>query len=199
MGFKRTIAAILAVGFLAGSAQAEELSITNLVGKVPSSDEILEALITPTGIRIERPRPASVLNPAEPELVAVADAAEPPFMAVALDVQFSFDSANLTTNARQVLDALGEALTTEKTADFSFRIEGHTDAAGSEIYNLALSERRASAVKHYLSANYGVPFSRLQTVGKGETELYDPADPEGGANRRVQIVNLGSQKVAQLN
>lgn len=202
MGIKRTFAAIVAVSLLAGSAQAQDLKITNLMGKVPSSSEILDALITPTGIRIERAEDAAEVVAAAPESAAVEIAAqdqEQAFMAVALEVRFTFDSANLTAQAKQVLDALGEALMAQQSADFAFRIEGHTDSVGSEVYNLSLSERRAAAVKHYLSANHGVPVQRLQAQGKGESELYDPANPESGANRRVQIVNLGNQHLAQLN
>ncbi|MHA1563901.1 MAG: OmpA family protein [Alphaproteobacteria bacterium] len=202
MGFKHTFAAIVAISLLAGTAQAQELTITNLMGKVPSSNEILDALITPTGIRIEQPatdaQDTSVFSAPDTELAA-AQGPDEAFLAVALEVRFDFDSANLTASARQVLDALGEALMAQETANFSFRIEGHTDSVGSAVYNFSLSERRALAVTHYLSTNHGVPTSRLLAQGKGESELYDTANPQGPANRRVQIVNLGNQQLAGLN
>ena len=48
-------------------------------------------------------------------------------------------------------------------------IEGHCDERGSEEYNLALGERRASGVKRYL-VDLGVPASRLRTVSFGEAK-----------------------------
>ncbi len=199
MGFKHTIAAFLALGLLAGTAQAaEDLTITNLMGKVPSSGEILDALITPLGIRIEAPATPGAVESEGLELSA-ADAPDEAFLAVALEVRFGFDSANLTATAKQVLDALGGALLDQQSADFSFRIEGHTDSVGSQAYNLSLSERRALAVKQYLIAEHGIPAARLQALGKGESELFDAADPTSGANRRVQIVNLGNQRLAGLD
>ncbi len=72
-------------------------------------------------------------------------------------------------------------------------IEGHTDSIGSDGYNLRLSERRAKAVKMYLVAR-GVEGSRLDTLGKGESEPVadnskDGKDnPEGRAmNRRAEL------------
>jgi flagellar motor protein MotB len=47
-------------------------------------------------------------------------------------------------------------------------------------------------VKGYLVGRLGIESNRLETVGKGEEEPIDPKDPENPANRRVQIVNLGS-------
>lgn len=198
MGFKHTIAAFLALGLLTSTAQAaEDLTITNLMGKVPSSGEILDALITPTGIRIEAPAAQGAVEPDGLKLSA-AEAPDEAFLAVALEVRFDFDSAILTATAKQVLDALGTALMDQQSADFSFRIEGHTDSVGSEAYNLSLSERRALAVKRYIIAEHGVPTARLQSLGKGEAELLDAANPTSAANRRVQIVNLGNQRLAGL-
>jgi flagellar motor protein MotB len=47
-------------------------------------------------------------------------------------------------------------------------------------------------VARYLISELGIEPKRLQTVGKGETELLHPDDPENAENRRVQIANLGS-------
>jgi outer membrane protein OmpA-like peptidoglycan-associated protein len=69
-------------------------------------------------------------------------------------------------------------------------IEGHTDAVGDETYNQTLSEQRALAVRQYLAGKQ-VDAARLETVGKGETELLEAADGEAAVNRRVRIINLG--------
>ncbi len=111
---------------------------------------------------------------------------------VALDIRFGFNSAELTGQAREQLDQLGAALTSDALAGFSFDIEGHTDAKGSDTYNRSLSDQRARAVKSYLIDRYGVDAERLRAVGYGESKLKRPDDPEHSDNRRVEIVNTGS-------
>ena len=71
-------------------------------------------------------------------------------------------------------------------------IEGHTDAKGGDGYNQNLSELRARAVQRYLIEHFGIAESRLMARGFGKTRLLDPAHPEDGVNRRVQVVNLSA-------
>jgi outer membrane protein OmpA-like peptidoglycan-associated protein len=66
----------------------------------------------------------------------------------------------------------------------TIRIEGYTDQTGSEAYNQALSERRATAVKNAL-VQRGVDPARIQTVGYGESQ---PISSNAAMNRRVNIV-----------
>ena len=71
-----------------------------------------------------------------------------------------------------------------------FLIEGHTDAVGSDVYNLKLSKLRAESVKRALSTYYVIPAKNLRTVGLGERFLKIPtADPEP-ENRRVSILRI---------
>jgi outer membrane protein OmpA-like peptidoglycan-associated protein len=111
--------------------------------------------------------------------------------AVSLQVPFGFNSATLSEDAKQILNKLGGALTSELLRDSSFLIEGHTDSKGSDAYNQQLSERRAEAAARYLQDQFSIPVVRLKTQGKGEEEPLNKEDPEAGENRRVQIVNLG--------
>jgi len=69
-------------------------------------------------------------------------------------------------------------------------IEGNTDERGSEEYNLALGERRATAVKRYL-VDLGVPNSRLRTVSFGEAKPAVPGHDESAYryNRRSDFSN----------
>ena len=89
-----------------------------------------------------------------------------------------------------MLDNLATALTTD-LASYRFVLEGHTDAVGSDRYNLELSERRAEAVQSYLRELYRIAPERLTTVGKGERELLLPDQPKAAPNRRVRVVNQG--------
>jgi len=69
-------------------------------------------------------------------------------------------------------------------------IEGHTDSYGSDQANLALSEKRAEAVKQYLLANMGLPPSKVAAVGFGETKPVANNETDSGRtkNRRIDVV-----------
>ena len=68
-----------------------------------------------------------------------------------------------------------------------FLIEGYTDAVGSEIDNLSLSDRRAESVAIALTQQFGVPAENLSTQGYGEQYLKVPTDGPERANRRVTV------------
>jgi outer membrane protein OmpA-like peptidoglycan-associated protein len=68
-----------------------------------------------------------------------------------------------------------------------FLIEGHTDAVGSEIDNLSLSDRRAESVALVLSQQFGVPAENLTTQGYGNQYLKVPTPGPERANRRVTV------------
>lgn len=110
-----------------------------------------------------------------------------------LQVNFEFDSSNLTNDAQLTLKTLGEALKAKELASLRFRIVGHTDSRGTAEYNMDLSQRRANAVRSYLMQFQSIAGDRLEAEGKGKTELIDAANPEAGINRRVQIITLGAQ------
>jgi outer membrane protein OmpA-like peptidoglycan-associated protein len=66
-------------------------------------------------------------------------------------------------------------------------IEGHTDAVGSDLDNLTLSDRRAETVATILTETFEVPAENLTTQGYGEQYLkIDTQEPER-ENRRVTI------------
>lgn len=111
--------------------------------------------------------------------------------AVSLQVQFNYNSAELTEASKQKLAVVASALNSPKLAHYKFRIEGHTDAVGSAKFNLGLSKRRAQSVANHLSEEYAVQPNRLRAIGKGMSELANPADPKASENRRVVIVNVG--------
>jgi outer membrane protein OmpA-like peptidoglycan-associated protein len=68
-----------------------------------------------------------------------------------------------------------------------FLVEGHTDAVGSDIDNLSLSDRRAESVALVLSEQFGVPAENLTTQGYGEQYLKIPTQGPERANRRVTV------------
>jgi len=121
-----------------------------------------------------------------PTQIAYASATPSGAAALALPVQFGFDSADILPSARRQLDALAEGIRLLPLVR-SVVIEGHTDASGSAPYNESLSQRRAYAVKHYLVAMHGIDPGRLHAVGLGEYGLLRGYDPYAPENRRVQF------------
>jgi outer membrane protein OmpA-like peptidoglycan-associated protein len=79
----------------------------------------------------------------------------------------------------------------QRYPESTIQIVGHTDSDGDAGSNQQLSERRANAVADVL-LNQGVPFQRIQTFGRGESQpIASNFTPEGKAqNRRVEIVIL---------
>jgi outer membrane protein OmpA-like peptidoglycan-associated protein len=114
-----------------------------------------------------------------------------------LHVNFAYNSADLTSDARITLDNLGTALRDQRLDGYSFTIAGHTDAKGSAQYNQGLSERRAAAVRQYLIERFAVAARRLIAVGYGKSQLLDPSRPDDGVNRRVQIINATASSSRQ--
>ncbi|AML50702.1 OmpA family protein [Falsihalocynthiibacter arcticus] len=108
---------------------------------------------------------------------------------VNLNVSFDFDSAALRSDQLPKLVELCSAL---KAADVQqIRILGHTDASGSAEYNERLSKLRAEEVKRFLVTDCGFPEDRMEALGVGERNLFDPADPNADKNRRVEFQALG--------
>jgi len=110
--------------------------------------------------------------------------------AASLLIIFETNSATLTPKGKQSLDVVGRALNSEKLTGYKFTIEGHSDPRGGEDYNLRLSQARAESVVSYLEQSHQIEAARLKPVGKGPTQLLNPARPEAPENRRVTIKRL---------
>jgi len=110
------------------------------------------------------------------------------------DVLFEFGSSDLTFGGKRKIRAIADTVL-RLAGGRRIAVEGHTDSIGAELYNQALSERRAEAVAGQLK-NAGVPEALVGAKGFGEAypvapnEYPDGADnPAGRAkNRRVEIV-----------
>jgi len=103
------------------------------------------------------------------------------------DVHFDFDRYSLRPEATRALDEAIRTLQANPT--LRIEIEGHTCNIGTAEYNLALGERRATAVREYLTSR-GVTADRLRTVSYGEERpKYDNAREETRRlNRRAAMV-----------
>jgi len=104
-------------------------------------------------------------------------------------VQFQTGSATLLAASHAILDNVYQVLV--DAPYLRLRIEGHTDAEGTDASNLTLSEDRARSVRAYLESK-GIESSRLESVGYGETRPIDTNRTATGrtANRRVEFMIL---------
>ena len=99
-------------------------------------------------------------------------------------IYFDYDKSNIRGDGATILRDNAEVIK-NNTSWGEITIEGNTDERGSEEYNLALGERRATAVKRYLT-DLGVPATRLRTVSFGEAKPAVPGHDESAYryNRR---------------
>ena len=107
------------------------------------------------------------------------------------NVLFEFNSSQLTSEAKGIIDLIGNYLKNNKTT--RIKISGHTDGIGPVDYNQNLSEKRTRSVRNYLVEN-GASKSQLEYKGYGESQPVAPNkidgedNPEGRAqNRRVEF------------
>jgi len=105
-------------------------------------------------------------------------------------IRFEFDRSVLTDEALQLLDAKVAAL--QANPSIRVRIEGNADDAGSDEYNMALSQKRAATAHRYFTER-GIDGSRLQIVSFGEekpTCTVNREEPCRAQNRRDEFVVL---------
>jgi outer membrane protein OmpA-like peptidoglycan-associated protein len=114
-----------------------------------------------------------------------------------LDIQFDYNSADISTTSLPSVRSLGEALSDASLKGSTFVVEGHTDAIGGEAFNQDLSERRADSIKRYLTEKYGIAGANLVTVGYGKDRPKDPNAPMDPINRRVQVINMDTKTASR--
>jgi peptidoglycan-associated lipoprotein len=112
------------------------------------------------------------------------------------DVYFELDSSSIRDDARAALATNANWL--KRWTGMRINIEGHCDERGSAEYNLALGERRASAVKAYL-VELGVPGDRVVIVSKGKEAPFCTESNEScwQQNRRGHFVITANETTAK--
>jgi outer membrane protein OmpA-like peptidoglycan-associated protein len=111
-------------------------------------------------------------------------------------ILFDVDKADLKQVSKDNISKLANTL--KKYEDTNILIEGHTDATGTEAYNLELSQKRAKSVSSYLES-LGVSPSRFTITGYGEVQPIGDNNTEDGrkANRRVELAIMANDKLKQ--
>jgi peptidoglycan-associated lipoprotein len=172
---KRFFLAIIAAGFVqAGSAMAGEAA-GGAKGTPYSADDVVKFMLAQSQLGAAR----SVCIGAEEECAA------PKLKGFDMVINFQKDSAELTPDAQRNLNSIAAALADPRLGDQSFKVEGYTDASGSDSHNMKLSKARAGSVETYLVSK-NIPAERLSAIGLGKSQprTEDPLDPQ---NRRVEL------------
>jgi peptidoglycan-associated lipoprotein len=128
--------------------------------------------------------------PVAPETTAVVTPppVEPPPAPLELTtIHFDFDKFNLRPDARDIMAQNADGLS--KHAAAVIKIEGHCDERGSEAYNMALGEKRATAARDYL-VNYGVNKDKISVISYGKSRPVDTGHDENAwaKNRRADFI-----------
>ena len=191
MNMKMILRSALAVALIAGGGASAQDAQSQQQGN-PSVNSIIDSLKAdnaeqaPGQTRALRPGAAAMATAAPAP--TVAKPAKP--ASINMQINFDFNSDKISGSSEQTMANLAAALSSPQLQNRNFTVIGHTDGKGSAAYNKALSERRAEAVRRYL-IDKGVSASRLRAVGKGKSELLNPADPYAAENRRVEILATG--------
>ena len=111
-------------------------------------------------------------------------------------ILFAFSKSDLGDAAKTNLNNLVNVL--NKYPNTNIEVQGHTDARGTDEYNMGLSERRAAIVADYLKAQ-GIAGARITTKGYGESApAYTNDTDEGMAqNRRVEFLITANDKMKE--
>lgn len=109
-------------------------------------------------------------------------------------VLFGYDQDNLTADARKKLGDLAGIL--NKYPDTYVLVEGHTDATGTDEYNMDLSRRRASTVATYLKTE-DIKSQRIVTkwYGEAQPKYSNESESDRARNRRVEFAIYANEKM----
>ena len=139
-----------------------------------------------------RPTAAPAVDPVEQPIAKSLQELQKEFETQGLlgDVYFDYDKAELRDDAKSRLARNAEFL--RSRPEFSFTIEGHCDERGTNEYNIALGQRRASAAVDYI-VSLGVPNTRFKTISYGEERPFCTESNEAcwQKNRRARFVITG--------
>lgn len=102
------------------------------------------------------------------------------------NLQFASAKAEIAKVSYSSLNELANLL--KAHPEWHVTLSGHTDNEGTPVFNMALSENRSEAVKHYLTAK-GVDADHITTIGYGQTKPLSAENTKAGKekNRRVEI------------
>jgi OOP family OmpA-OmpF porin len=167
---QETVTAEAIVGVLAGLETASDLEAAAL--RQQAADRIKAKA---DGIALKRP----LLSPQLNKLPHVT-----------LDIQFNPDTPVIRPESYRTLGRIADALTNPALMSSTFLVVGRTDSTGRREINLALSQRRAEAIRDALATTFKISPKRIFAVGLGEEQLQDADHPRAVVNQQALIVTL---------
>jgi peptidoglycan-associated lipoprotein len=182
------------------SSNAASASLNQGVGTVPTSGsrEVFPTRTTEYQIEVKgeggtatASATVTVRTPAPPPPPPAAkDDLSTMLSKMVKDAYFDYDKSDIRPDAQAVLRSDATALKTifDELPNARVLVEGHCDERGTNEYNLALGDRRATAARDFL-VNLGVPASKLSTVSYGEERPQCTEENEGcfQRNRRAHF------------
>jgi peptidoglycan-associated lipoprotein len=161
-------------------------------GPRPVARALEPIAVTRTVTRTET-RPSPLKAPKDVELASLEVSEAIARVCALPDSSFDFDSSTIDGSVANALDALAACFREGELAGRHLKIVGHADPRGTDEYNLALGQRRASAVANYLVGK-GLPEARIETTSVGEYEAKGKDEAGWQRDRRVEIL-LGDEAV----
>lgn len=186
----------LAAGVVAGAIGGYFVSLPPPVLRIPQNRYIVEAedaspeliydtMMAPPVERIERPYTLDEIR--------YSPSVRQRMPSVDLDtITFETGSWEIPQDQAVKLQVIADGINRviQSNPQTVFLIEGHTDAVGSDVDNLSLSDRRAESAATLLTQQFGVPAENLTSQGYGEQYLKVPTDGPERLNRRVTVRNI---------
>ncbi len=186
----------LAAGVVAGAIGGYFVSLPPPVLRIPQDRYIVEAedappqviydtLMAPPVERIERPYTLDEIR--------YSPSVRQRMPSIDLDtINFETGSWEIPPDQAAKLQVIADGINRaiQQNPQTVFLIEGHTDAVGSDVDNLSLSDRRAESTATLLTQQFGVPAENLTSQGYGEQYLKVPTDGPERRNRRVTVRNI---------
>jgi len=186
----------LAAGVVAGAIGGYFVSLPPPTLRIPQNRYIVEAeeappqviydtLMAPPVERIERPYTLDEIR--------YSPSVRQRMPSIDLDtINFATGSWEIPPDQAAKLQVIADGINRAIQANPQtvFLIEGHTDAVGSDVDNLSLSDRRAESAATLLTQQFGVPAENLTSQGYGEQYLKVPTDGPERRNRRVTVRNI---------
>jgi OmpA-OmpF porin, OOP family len=109
---------------------------------------------------------------------------------VTVDIQFNPGTPVIRPESYRTLGRIADALTNPALMSSTFLVVGRTDSTGRREINLALSQRRAEAIRDALATTFKISPKRIFAVGLGEEQLQDADHPRAVVNQQALIVTL---------
>lgn len=188
-------AALLLISLGLGACKKKQV----VVAPVPTAPTTAPAIDDAAARRAREAFVRDSIARANAAAAASAGAAEAANLRAILEapVLFEYDASDVTDAARASLDAKLPILRTNSA--IRIRISGHTDARGSDEYNLALGLRRAASTRKYLS-DRGIAVTRIDIVSFGEERPAATGDDDTAfaKNRRAEFEILSGADALQV-